>query len=360
MQITVETKNVTKTFEKGKVVAVDNVSISVKKGEIYSLLGPSGSGKSTLLRIIDGLETPDSGDVFIEGECVTEVPAHKRNTCMVFQKLALFPHKTVFDNVAFGLRMRKVEKAEIKRRVEEALRLVELPSEVYADRYPRQLSGGEMQRVALARAIVLRPAVILFDEPLASLDKRLRDRMRVELKQLLKRLNITAIYVTHDQQVAFTISDRIAIMDKGKIMQIGTPIELYERPRSAFIASFIGDTNILKGTVKKIEKDSALIELESGVVIRALKEEGLSSNKEVTVCLRAERILVSRKPLYENSFEATIKEVLYSGENTKYFLTLKSGLELEAKEKTRYQEMFSKGEKVFVNWRPSDVILICK
>jgi len=357
MSVAVETRNIVKTFDKGRVVAVDNVSICVGKKEIFTLLGPSGSGKSTLLRIIDGLERPDSGDVFIEGECVTDVPTHKRNVCMVFQRLALFPHKNVFENVAFGLKMRKTDKTEIKKRVEETLAMVELDPKIYAARYPQQLSGGEMQRVALARAMVLRPAVILFDEPLASLDKRLRDKMRVELKQLLKKFNITAIYVTHDQEEAFTLSDRIAIMNKGKIIQVGRPMEVYERPRSAFVANFLGDTNILKGVVEKVGTKSISIKLKEGISILAAKEEMFSSTRDVIVCLRAEKIVLSNEPLYENRFEALIKEVLFSGENIEYLAELQEGLILRVKEKNRGQT-FNKGDKVFVNWRLQDSVLI--
>ncbi|MEM0007608.1 MAG: ABC transporter ATP-binding protein [Candidatus Bathyarchaeia archaeon] len=357
MEIAVETRNITKRFEKGKVVALDNVSIYVKKGEIFTLLGPSGSGKSTLLRIIDGLEQPDSGDVFIDGKCVTYVPAHKRDVCMVFQRLALFPHKNVFENVAFGLKMRKFDKNEIKKRVEETLWKVELDPEIYTSRFPHQLSGGEMQRVALARAIVLRPAVILFDEPLSSLDRRLRDKMRVELKQLLKKFNITAIYVTHDQEEAFVISDRMAVINKGKIVQEGTPLELYEKPQSAFVANFLGDTNIYKGVIKQIKGNLVIIELQGGTCITAKYADAPSISRDVLVSLKAEKIVLSDRPLFENHLEAVIRDVIFMGEKIMYIVEVSKELTLKAFEKN-FGKIWRKGGKVLVNWLPDDVALI--
>ncbi|MBS7636543.1 ABC transporter ATP-binding protein [Candidatus Bathyarchaeota archaeon] len=357
MDIAVETRNITKRFEKGRVVALDNVSIYVKKGEIFTLLGPSGSGKSTLLRIIDGLEEPDSGDVFIDGKCVTHVPAHKRDVCMVFQRLALFPHKNVFENVAFGLKMHKIDKNEIKKRVEETLWKVELNPEIYALRFPHQLSGGEMQRVALARALVLRPAVILFDEPLSSLDKRLRDKMRVELKQILKRFNLTAIYVTHDQEEAFVLSDRMAIINKGKILQEGTPRELYEKPQSSFIANFLGDTNIFKGVIKQMKGNLVIIELQDGICITANYTETPPISRDVLVSLKAEKIVLSDRPLFENHLEATVKEAIFVGEKIIYVVELNKELTLKVIEKN-FGKTWRKGDRVLVNWLPDDIILI--
>jgi ABC-type Fe3+/spermidine/putrescine transport system ATPase subunit len=227
----------------GETLALDGVSLTVRSGEFFTLLGPSGCGKTTSLRAVAGFVEPSPGDVFIRGQRVNEVPPHRRHVGMVFQHYALFPHRTVFQNVAFGLRMAGVSRDEIERRVVEALALVQLPA--HGARYPRELSGGEQQRVALARALVTRPAVLLLDEPLGALDKQLRDRMQLELKQLQREVGITTIYVTHDQDEALTMSDRIAVMRGGRLEQVGAPRDIYESPATVFVASFIGNTNLL-------------------------------------------------------------------------------------------------------------------
>jgi ABC-type Fe3+/spermidine/putrescine transport system ATPase subunit len=234
------------------VVAVEGVSFTVAAGEIFSVLGHSGCGKTTALRIIAGLEQPDSGDVILNGRSVLDIPTHKRDVGLVFQDLALFPHMTVSENIAFGLRMKGTPKGERQRRVEELLDLVELPAATYGRRLPAHLSGGEQQRVALARTLILEPAIILFDEPLASLDRRLRDHMTVELRQLQKRVGLPAVYVTHDQEVALKLSDRIAVMHQGRIEQIGSPVDIYRRPQTQYIADFIGDMNFLAGEVIEV------------------------------------------------------------------------------------------------------------
>jgi spermidine/putrescine ABC transporter ATP-binding subunit len=242
---TVELRGLVKRY--GTTVALDGVSLGIRPGEFFTLLGPSGCGKTTSLRSVAGFVVPDAGDVLIDGARVNDVPPHKRRVGMVFQHYALFPHRTVTQNVAFGLRMQRVEKAELGRRVADALALVQLPG--HGERYPRQLSGGEQQRVALARALVTRPAVLLLDEPLGALDKKLRDHMKIELKRLQREVGITTIYVTHDQEEALTMSDRIAVMHRGRVEQVATPRELYEAPATAFVASFIGNINLLTGRV---------------------------------------------------------------------------------------------------------------
>ncbi len=235
---------VTKTFD-GRVMAVDAVTLDIAAGEFFSLLGPSGCGKTTSLRMIAGFEHPDSGRVHVGGRDITDLPVHRRDMGMVFQSYALFPHRTVAENVAFGLRMREVPKPEIERRVAAALAQVALTG--FETRKPGQLSGGQQQRVALARALVVEPPVLLCDEPLGALDRKLRQQMQFELKELQKRLGVTLVFVTHDQEEALAMSDRIAVMNGGRVEQVGTPTEIYERPRTRFVADFIGEINILEG-----------------------------------------------------------------------------------------------------------------
>jgi ABC-type Fe3+/spermidine/putrescine transport system ATPase subunit len=242
---TIRLDNVTKTFD-GRVLAVDGVTLDIAAGEFFSLLGPSGCGKTTSLRMIAGFELPDSGRVHVAGRDITDLPVHKRDMGMVFQSYALFPHRTVAENVAFGLRMREVAKPDIERRVKAALAQVALTG--LEERKPGQLSGGQQQRVALARALVVEPPVLLCDEPLGALDRKLRQQMQFELKELQKRLGVTLVFVTHDQEEALAMSDRIAVMNHGKVEQVGAPTEIYERPRTRFVADFIGEINILEET----------------------------------------------------------------------------------------------------------------
>ena len=247
-------EQVTKTFD-GRVVAVDAVTLDIAAGEFFSLLGPSGCGKTTSLRMIAGFEHPDSGRVHVGGRDITDLPVHRRDMGMVFQSYALFPHRTVAENVAFGLRMREVPKPEIARRVQAALAQVALTG--LENRRPSQLSGGQQQRVALARALVVEPPVLLCDEPLGALDRKLRQQMQFELKELQKRLGVTLVFVTHDQEEALAMSDRIAVMNKGRVEQVGSPTEIYERPRTRFVADFIGEINILedKGAARALRPE---------------------------------------------------------------------------------------------------------
>jgi ABC-type Fe3+/spermidine/putrescine transport system ATPase subunit len=240
---TIRLDDVTKTFD-GGVVAVDGITLDIAAGEFFSLLGPSGCGKTTSLRMIAGFELPDSGRVHVGGKDITDLPVHRRDMGMVFQSYALFPHRTVAENVAFGLRMREVPRPEIERRVKAALAQVALTG--LEERKPGQLSGGQQQRVALARALVVEPPVLLCDEPLGALDRKLRQQMQFELKELQKRLGVTLVFVTHDQEEALAMSDRIAVMNRGRVEQVGAPTEIYERPRTRFVADFIGEINILE------------------------------------------------------------------------------------------------------------------
>jgi ABC-type Fe3+/spermidine/putrescine transport system ATPase subunit len=280
-----ELRGVTKRYAAS--VALDEVSLAVSPGELLFVLGPSGAGKSTLLRLIGGYDRPDRGDVMIGGRSVVDVPVHRRNIGMMFQSYALFPHMTVADNVGFGLRMRGVERPLRDERVRWALGLVRLDR--LEARYPRELSGGQQQRVALARAIAFRPAVLLLDEPLASLDRRLRDEMRVELRQLQRTLGITTIFVTHDQEESLTMADRVVVMHRGAVQQVAAPAELYNRPANPFVASFVGEMNVLRGSVVGVS--GACCEVQSGGLrFEVVPGWSVAVGDAVTVCIRAERI----------------------------------------------------------------------
>ena len=313
------------------VRAVDGVSLSVVGGEFFSLLGPSGCGKTTTLRMIGGFELPTGGRVLLRGRDVTMDPPDKRPVNMVFQNYALFPHLDVGDNIAFGLRRRNVERSEIRRRVAEALDLVHLVG--YERRRPNQLSGGQQQRVALARALVNRPHVLLLDEPLGALDLKLRKQLQVELKRVQVEVGITFVYVTHDQEEALTMSDRIAVMNHGRVEQLGTPEELYERPRTRFVADFIGTTNLLTGSVESTDGDWAVVRLESGeacVVARG----SLAIGDPVELSVRPES--VGLQPDTEATaaagpaIAATVEQVAYLGGNVQYLVRTSGGLSITA------------------------------
>jgi len=269
-------------------VAVDNVSFDVTEGEFLSLLGPSGCGKTTTLRIIAGLENLTQGKVFLEGRDVTEEAPFHRNTGMVFQNYALFPHMTIHENVAFGLRMRKFDKNLIEDKVNQALELVHLGG--LGERYPHQLSGGQQQRVALARALAVEPALLLLDEPLSNLDAKLREEMRIEIKLIQREVGITTLFVTHDQEEALTMSDRVIVMEQGRISEMGSPIEIYQNPSSAFVADFIGHANIFKGKVIEVQADQTIVQTEGNLDIRTPAHEGIKVGDGALVAVKQERI----------------------------------------------------------------------
>jgi len=339
----------------GEVLAVDNVSLTIKHGEFLTLLGPSGSGKTTTLNMIAGFEIPTSGQILLEGRDITTVPPNNRGIGMVFQNYALFPHMTVFDNIAFPLKMRKMSGKEIRTRVKTALQLVQLPG--FEKRYPNQLSGGQQQRIALARALVFQPPILLMDEPLGALDKKLRDHMRLEIKHLQESLRITVIYVTHDQEEALTMSDRIAIMNEGAIIQLGTPMELYESPESLFVADFIGESNFLEGRVAETDGNRTAVETKQGLKMWVERGKGLQSGREITVAIRPEKIQIlpdgAEEPLdIVNRFPGRVEEVVYVGEASVYGISLAPGLVVGVKVQSGpLANRHKPGDKVVIGWR---------
>ncbi|HET9223711.1 MAG TPA: ABC transporter ATP-binding protein [Roseiflexaceae bacterium] len=319
--IAIEMRDVVKRF--GEVVAVDHVTMNIRDGEFFSMLGPSGCGKTTSLRMIAGFEYPSSGEICLNGQSIGNTPPFLRNVNTVFQSYALFPHMTVAENVAFGLEMKRVPKPDIARRVREALDMVRLSG--FDERKPRQLSGGQQQRVALARALVNRPDVLLLDEPLGALDQKLRKEMQIELKRLQERVGITFIFVTHDQEEALTMSDRIAVMSGGKVLQIGTPTEIYERPTCHFVADFIGESNFLPGRVTEADATYASITTDDGLVLRGQAPAQLRSGAEALVSIRPEKAhLTLQQPSSgtPNIFPVIVERVSYIGSDTRILVRL--------------------------------------
>jgi len=352
----VELREITKNF--GDFSAVKSFSLTVEKGEFLSLLGPSGCGKTTTLRVLAGFEEPTEGFVFIKGKCVNDVPPYMRNIGMVFQNYALFPHKTVFNNVAYGLKMRQVEKAEINRRVKEILDMVRLSG--FGDRKPHQLSGGQQQRVALARALVIRPDVLLLDEPLSNLDAKLREEMRVETKRIQKNVGITTVYVTHDQVEALSMSDRIVIMEQGTIVQIGTPRDVYESPWNPFVADFMGQSNQIQGEIASVGEQES--EVRTGTDLRILVKtmDGFQKGRRLKIFVRVETPELFSAPPSEskNVFRGRVESISYHGSSTLYYVQIEEGTRLVA-EKSRqeaYQMRIEKDSPIWLRISPEDCI----
>jgi spermidine/putrescine transport system ATP-binding protein len=350
----VELNGVSKRFG-DDVIAVDNVDLIVNDGEFFSLLGPSGCGKTTTLRMIAGFEYPTSGSLKIHGVEMGLKPANQRPVNTVFQSYALFPHMTVFENVAFGLRMQKVEKSDIESRVARALDQVQLSHR--SDAKPSQLSGGMQQRVALARALVNEPEVLLLDEPLGALDLKLRQNMQYELKDLQSRVGITFIYVTHDQEEALTMSDRIGVMNAGKLLQVGTPTEIYETPKSRFVADFIGDINFIEATASA----PGMIKLANGVDVHL--GAGQTADGKVTLAIRPERLTLHRSETEiaegRNRLRARITRRVYFGDSFFYDVDVGIGQSLEVREENRPDiQTCDSGEEAWVSWRPHGANLV--
>ena len=352
---TLEVRGLVKAF--GATRVVEDLSFNIDSGMLLTLLGPSGSGKTTTLRMIAGFEEPTSGEIRVGGELITDTPAHKRNIGVVFQQYALFPHLTVFQNVAYPLEMRKGSKGEIRTRVEAALGLVRLQG--FESRYPKQLSGGQQQRVALARAIVFEPPVLLMDEPLGALDKRLREVMQVEIRHLQKQLGITTVSVTHDQVEALVMSDVIAVLDGGALQQIGPPLEVYRRPANQFVADFIGESNLLSGSVSDAGGE-ALFTTTKGLPVRLAAEPGARRGDGGHMVVRPESVrLGAGAEGAANRYRAEILEVLYVGDLVKYRVLMDSGDELVAKTLAPSAgQQWATGQRVPVGWDPGDCLTV--
>jgi iron(III) transport system ATP-binding protein len=344
----------------GKVKAVDDLSLEVRDGELLTLLGPSGCGKTTVLRCVSGFVKPDSGDIYLGDRKITEIPPQKRGIGLVFQNYALWPHMTVFQNLAFGLQIKKLPKSTVRQKVERALSLVQL--EGFGDRYPRQLSGGQQQRVALSRALVLEPDILLLDEPLSNLDALLREQMRFEIAQIHKQAGITTIYVTHDQTEAMVISDRIAVLEKGRIMQLGIPLEIYSKPANKFVAGFMGTTNFIHGKVIGFDNDYAAVTTEDGVTLTGRGRE-LKKGDEVDVAIRPESIKflspaeAKTTPHGPNLYEAEVVRASYVGELIDYQLRVKNHL-IRAKGEVRTPHGVS--ERVIIKLDPDHLAVLCR
>jgi len=350
-------KHLTKVFYSNGTAlkAVDDVNLQIEAGELVTLLGPSGCGKTTILRMIAGFETPTEGQVFIGKRDVTDIAANKRNIGYVFQNYALFPHMTVFDNIAYGLKVRKLPAYEIKRRVTEALQMVSL--EGVENRFPNQLSGGEQQRVALARVLVIKPQVLLMDEPLSNLDAKLRIYMRAEIRQLQKKLGITCIYVTHDQKEALAMADRIAVLNEGKVEQVATPFELYANPASLFVADFIGQANILKGKASSI-KGELMDVLFHGVTftvqIDAQRRFKFNVGDEVALVVRPESIKLGN--VDNRSLKGKVVSAVFLGDEIEYAVEITSGDLIRVTEPYRKDaHLYSEGETVGLYLDPLDI-----
>ncbi|MBI4784423.1 MAG: ABC transporter ATP-binding protein [Oscillatoriophycideae cyanobacterium NC_groundwater_1537_Pr4_S-0.65um_50_18] len=357
-QLDVELRKVFKVYN-GET-AVRGIDLNIHSGEFFSILGPSGCGKTTTLRMIAGFEEPSGGEVMIRGKSMTGVPPYKRPVNTVFQSYALFSHLTVWDNVAFSLRLKSCGNAELRDRVGDALRLVKMDD--FARRFPAQLSGGQQQRVALARALVNHPTVLLLDEPLGALDLKLRKEMQVELSNLHRELGLTFVMVTHDQEEALSLSDRIAVMSNGKIEQIGTPSEIYEHPKTAFVADFIGDTNLLKGRIESINAATLQVVTDNHLRIEARPETPWdnSNSPEVFVSIRPEKVHLelSAPANPVNCYEGTLKHVMYLGTHVDYQVDLTTGDRITVLQPNRSDRLLALGTSVYVYWAAEDCLAL--
>ncbi len=357
----VQFAGVSKRF--GDVTAIDDISFEIRRGEFFSVLGPSGCGKTSALRVLAGFEEPDAGEVRLLGRVANRLRPYERPVGMVFQNYALFPHLNAGRNVSFGLERRKVPQAEIGERVRRALEMVRLPG--FESRGVHQLSGGQRQRVALARALVLEPAILLLDEPLGAIDLKLRKEMQLELKQLNKQLNTTFIYVTHDQEEALTMSDRIAVMNGGRIEQLGSPAEIYEAPRSSFVASFIGLSNFFRGVVRGREGRWCSVQRQEGGTFLVPAADGLRDDSALTIAVRPEWLdvfLPDRVPAGENALPGVVRDLIYLGNTLHILITLESGQEVTVALRNEgtlgKPAVWRPGDRTAVTWLPEDCQLL--
>ncbi|HBY80409.1 MAG TPA: spermidine/putrescine ABC transporter ATP-binding protein [Cyanobacteria bacterium UBA11148] len=358
-ELDVELRKVFKVFN-GET-AVRGIDLHIRRGEFFSILGPSGCGKTTTLRLVAGFESPSAGEVLIQGQSMNQIPPHRRPVNTVFQSYALFSHLTVWENIAFGLRLKKLKGAEVEERVKQALKQVKM--ETYANRFPAQLSGGQQQRVALARALVNRPAVLLLDEPLGALDFKLRKEMQVELSTLHQELGLTFIMVTHDQEEALSLSDRIAVMRGGKIEQIGTPTEIYEYPRTPFVADFIGDTNLFKGRLESADASTMQIATPTGlkIVVESKSGQDLPNySQEIVLIIRPEKIRLSLSPPESkiNCFEGRLKHVMYLGTHVHFVVELLTGDRLTVMLPNTSSKLPDPHTPVYARWAATDCLAL--
>jgi ABC-type Fe3+/spermidine/putrescine transport system ATPase subunit len=354
----VQFKGIMKRF--GKVVAVEKMDFDIEEGSLVTLLGPSGCGKTTLLRMVAGLEEPTEGDIFINGKRINDTPIHRRNLGMIFQNYALFPHKTIFDNVAFGLKYRNVSKGQIKEKVMRALEMVRLPG--VESRMPSQLSGGQQQRIAMARAIVIEPDVLLMDEPLSALDENLREAMRREVDNLQQILGVTTIFVTHDQREALSMSDKILVMKDGLKQQEGDPESVYNEPANHFVADFLGHSNFIAGEVVNVDNGRVNVRIETGDILLAENKGEFSKGDAVEMIVRAQRFDAFPEETFQpveglNHFEGRIKDRSYMGGEVSYFIELGAGREIHIISMMR-SRLYKIGEAVSVQVAPHHCHLI--
>lgn len=350
MKKIVELKNVVKKF--GKKTIVKNVNLDVYEGEFLTLLGPSGCGKTTILRLISGLETVTEGSVYIDGVDVTHLPASKRQVNTIFQNFALFPHMTVYENISFGLRMKKVKEEEIEKEVKKIIKLVKL--EGFEDRYPKELSGGQQQRVAVARGVIMKPKVLLLDESLGALDLKLKKQMQIELKRIQKRLGMTFIYVTHNQEEALTMSDRIVIINNSMIEQMDTPVDIYKKPKTLFAADFIGESNILKGIITDVNEKTATIDVGNNLKIDVINE-GYSVNEKKVLVIRPKDIRISKNET-KNSIKALVIDNIYNGEITKFIVKVNDNIELKVN--SMDDVWYEEDEEVYISFDINDLVVL--
>ena len=344
--------NVDKSYD-GKILVVKGLNLDIEEGEFVTMLGPSGSGKTTCLMMLAGFETPTHGEIYLDGKVISNIPPHKRGIGMVFQNYALFPHMTVYENLAFPLRVRKIPKDEADKKIDKALSMVSLHG--FEARMPMQLSGGQQQRVAVARSLVFDPQVVLMDEPLGALDKNLRESMQYEIKHIHESIGVTVVYVTHDQTEALTMSNRIAVFNDGKIQQISSPDVLYEKPDSSFVAQFIGENNQLKGKVKSVNGENCIITTESGDDIQALKINVNNSGDSSLVSLRPERVAINSSEKFENNFEAKVKELIYLGDHIRPRVEVCGNDQFIVKIPNSYMGAnLKEGATVKLSWKASD------
>ncbi len=344
-----ELRNVSKRF--GDVVALGNISLEIQRGEFVTLLGPSGCGKTTTLRIVAGLEHESAGSVYIRGEQVNRIPPYRRNVNTVFQNYALFPHMSVFDNVAFGLRVKRLPRAGIGRAVGQALEQVHLSG--FERRRPHELSGGQQQRVALARALINQPAILLLDEPLGALDLKLRKEMQLELKRVHREVGITFVYVTHDQEEALTLSDRIAVMNVGEIVQLGTPLEVYEYPRVSFVANFVGVSNMIEAVVCDRSPDALVVAIDASLQFKKAANNPPPLNQKVLVVVRPEKVRIGKG---EDGLRGQIEDLVYLGNRVTFVVRLHNGVVIHAEDQAGrlVGGAFEIGRPVVVSWDPTD------